>query len=126
MSCYVGLDVSTKETAICVVDDAGDRVWAGTSRTDPNVIAAVLERRAPGVVKVGIETGPLTVWLWHALNERGVPIICLHARHAAAALKLQMNKTDRNDALGLANLVRSGWYRPVSVRSMRPIGCAPS
>lgn len=118
MSCYVGLDVSTKETAICVVDEAGDRVWSGTARTDPDVIAAVLDRRAPGVVKVGIETGPLTVWLWHALNERGVPIVCLHARHAVAALKLQMNKTDRNAALGLARLVRTGWYRPVAVRSV--------
>ncbi|GJE14605.1 IS110 family transposase [Methylobacterium longum] len=118
MSFYVGLDVSTKETAICVVDETGERVWAGTSRTDPDAIGAVLKRRAPGVVKVGIETGPLTVWLWHALNERGVPIVCLHARHAAAALKLQMNKTDRNDALGLARLVRSGWYRPVAVRSI--------
>jgi transposase len=118
MTCYVGLDVSMKETAICVVDEAGERVWAGTSRTDPEVIATVLKRRAPGAVKVGIETGPLTVWLWHALNERGLPIVCLHARHAAAALKLQMNKTDRNDALGLARLVRSGWYRPVAVRSI--------
>lgn len=61
MSCYVGLDVSTNETAICVVDEAGDRVWSGTARTDPDIIAAVLDRRAPGVVKVGIETGPLTV-----------------------------------------------------------------
>ncbi len=60
----------------------------------------------------------LTVWLWHALDKRGVPIVCLHAKHAAAALKLQMNKTDRNDALGLARLVRSGWYRPVAVRSI--------
>ncbi|WP_331298620.1 IS110 family transposase [Methylobacterium oryzae] len=119
MSFYVGLDVSTKETAICVVDEVGERVWAGTSRTDPDAIDAVLKRRAPGVVEVGIETGPLTVWLWDALNQRGVPIVCLHARHAAAALKLQMNKTDRNDALGLARLVRSGWYRPVAVRSIK-------
>jgi len=118
MTCYVGLDVSMKETAICVVDETGDRIWDGKSRTDPDAIAAVLERRAAGAVKIGIETGPMTVWLWHALNERELPVVCLHARHAAAALKLQMNKTDRNDAFGLARLVRSGWYRPVAVRSM--------
>lgn len=79
---------------------------------------AVLERRAPGAVKVGIETGLFTVWLWHALHERGLPIVRLHARHAASALMLQLNKTDRNDALGLARLVRSGWYWPVAVRSI--------
>ena len=116
MSCYVGLDVSTKETAICVIDDAGERVWAGRSPTDPDAINAVLERRALGAVKVAIETGPMTVWLWHALAARGIPVVCLDARHAATALKLQMNKTDRNDAFGLARLVRSGWYRPVAVR----------
>ena len=118
MTCYVGLDVSMKETAICVVDEMGDRIWDGKSRTDPDAIAAVLARRAAGAVRIGIETGLMTVWLWHALTERELPVVCLHARHAAAALKLQMNKTDRNDAFGLARLVRSGWYRPVAVRSM--------
>lgn len=118
MTCYVGLDVSTKETAICVIDEAGERLWAGKVRTDPDAIAAALARHAAGALKIGIETGPVTVWLWHALSARGLPMICLHARHAAAALKLQMNKTDRNDAYGLARLVRSGWYRPVAVRSL--------
>jgi len=118
MSVYVGLDVSMKETAICVVDEAGERVWAGKARTDPDGIADALAHRAPGAVKIGMETGPFTVWLWHALTARGLPVVCLHARHAAAALKLQMNKTDRNDAYGLARLVRSGWYRPVAVRSL--------
>jgi transposase len=118
MTCYVGLDVSTKETAICVVDEAGTRIWEGKSRTDPDAIAAVLTRRADSALKIGIETGPMTVWLWHALTALGLPVVCLDARHAAAALKLQMNKTDRNDAFGLALLVRSGWYRPVAVRSM--------
>lgn len=118
MGFYVELKVSTKKTTICVVDETGEGVWAGPSRTDPDVIGAFLKRRARGGVKVGIETGPLTVWLWHALNERGVPIACVHARHAAAALKLQMNKTDRNDTLGLARIVRRQWYRPVAVRSI--------
>ncbi len=118
MTCYVGSDVSMKETAICVIDEAGARVWEGKSRTDPDAIAAVLARKAAGAVKVGIETGPMTMWLWHALAERELPVVCLHARHAAAALKLQKNKTDRNDAFGLARLVRSGWYRSVAVRSM--------
>lgn len=98
MTCYVGLDVSMKETAICVIDEAGERLWAGKTRTDPDAIATALAQKAAGATKVGIETGPFTVWLWHALSARGLPMVCLHARHAAAALKLQMNKTDRNDA----------------------------
>lgn len=118
MTCYVGLDVSTKETAICVIDETGERLWAGKVRTDPDAISVALTRHAACALKVGIETGPMTVWLWHALSARGLPMVCLHARHAAAALKLQMNKTDHNDAYGLAQLVRSGWYRPVAVRSL--------
>jgi transposase len=115
---YVGLDVSIKETAICVINESGERVWLGKSRTDPDAIAAILTKRAAGAKRIGIETGPLTVWLWHALAAHGLPMVCLHARQAAAALKLQINKTDRNDAFGLACLVRSGWYRAVAVRSI--------
>jgi transposase len=66
-----------------------------------------------------METGPLAVWHWHELRAAGVPVVCLHARQAAAALKLQANKTDDNDAFGLAQLVRSGWFRPVQVKSLK-------
>lgn len=65
-----------------------------------------------------METGPLAVWHWHALKQRGVPVVCLHARHAKAALSLQANKTDRNDAHGLAQIVRTGWYRAVEMKSL--------
>ena len=118
MSYYVGL-MCLDEGDGDLRDRRGGRagvVWQ--TRTDPESIAAALAKRAAGATKVGIETGPFTVWLWHALSARGVPMVCLHARHAAAALTLQMNKTDRNDAYGLAKLVRSGWYRPVVVRSL--------
>jgi transposase len=79
---------------------------------------SALSRHAPGLDRAGMETGPVAVWLWHALREAGVPLDCIHARRAAAALKLQVNKTDRNDARGLAQLVRSGWYEPVPMKSM--------
>jgi transposase len=65
-----------------------------------------------------METGPVAVWLWHGLRATGVPLDGIHARRAAAALKLQANKTDRNDAQGLAQLVRAGWYAPVPMKSM--------
>jgi transposase len=65
-----------------------------------------------------METGPLAVWHWHALKKLGVPLVCLHARQAKAALCLQANKTDRNDAHGLAQIIRTGWYRAVEMKSL--------
>ena len=108
MEQYVGLDVSQQETAICVIDGAGVKLWEGTCRSTPYVIAGVFKRRAPAATRVGMETGPLAVWHWHALKRLGIPLVCLHARHAKAALSLQANKTDRNDAHGLAQ-VRAHW-----------------
>lgn len=117
MEQYVGLDVSQKETAICVIDGAGARLWEGSCRSTPTAIVGVLKKRAPTATRVGMETGPLAVWHWHALKQLGVPVVCLHARQAKAALSLQANKTDRNDAHGLAQIVRSGWYRAVQMKS---------
>jgi transposase len=118
MVLYVGLDVSQKETEICVVDAEGRRVWRGKCPSRPEAIAGVLGEHAPGATKVGMETGPLAIWLWHGLKALNVPIDCLHARHIAAALSLQVNKTDANDAHGIAQVVRSGWYRAVAVKSL--------
>lgn len=117
MQHFVGLDVSMKETAICVVDDVGQRVWEGSVPSTADAITTAVIKKAPGLVRAGMETGPQAVWLWHALRERGVAVDCIHARRAAAALKLQANKTDRNDAFGLARLVHSGWYEPVAIKA---------
>ena len=119
MSLYVGLDVSQKETEICIVDEEGRRTWRGRCPTRPESIAQVLQRHAPEPTRVGMETGPLAIWLWHSLRALDVPVDCLHARHVAAALSLQVNKTDANDAHGIAQVVRSGWYRPVAVKSLQ-------
>lgn len=118
MTLYAGLDVSMKETAICIVSDTGLRVWEGKVPTCVETIANVLLTRAPGLTRAGMETGPCAVWLWHGLRASGLPVECIHARRAAAALKLQLNKTDRNDAHGLAQLVRSGWYEPILMKSL--------
>src|SRR5262249_54565949 len=118
MEQYVGLDVSQKETAVCVIDGAGTRLWEGTCRSTPEAIVGILKHRAPTVTRVAMETGPLAVWHWHALKQLGVPVVYLHARQAKAALTLQANKTDRNDAHGLAQIVRAGWYRAVEMKSL--------
>ena len=100
MTRFVGLDVSQKLTSICVVDDAGRRLWRGQCHTDPEQIERAVRGHAGDDTSIGIETGPMTPWLVHELRERGLNVVCLDARHASAALKMQMNKTDRNDAEG--------------------------
>jgi transposase len=113
MTHYVGLDVSQKTTAICIIDETGRRFWRGDCPTLPEEIAAVIRRHAGKDAQIGIETGPMTPWLVHELRGRSLSVVCLNARHARAALKMQVNKTDRNDAEGLAQIMRTGWYRPV-------------
>ncbi len=113
MERYVGLDVSLKETSICVVDDKGNIVSEGTVISDPPAIAAFIGDKAKGAKRIGLETGPTTTWLWHELRALGLPVICIDARHAKAALSIQINKSDRNDAYGLARIMRCGWYKEV-------------
>src|ERR671920_380225 len=114
---YAALDVSNAETAIHVLDETGRTVWRGKRASDPEALAAALRRHAPDLVRVGLETGFLTPWLYHGLKAAGLPVICLEARHARAATALQRNKTDANDAETLAQLVRMGWYREARVKS---------
>jgi transposase len=118
MTRFVGLDVSQKLTAICVVDETGRRLWRGQCATDPEQIERVVKGHAGDDARVGLETGPMTPWLVHELRGRGLDVTCLDARHARAALKMQLNKTDQNDAEGLAQIMRTGWYRSVHVKSL--------
>jgi transposase len=118
MTHYVGLDVSQKTTAICVVDAAGRRLWRGQCASVPERIDQTVRRQAGDNAQIGIETGPMTPWLVHELRGRGLEVACLDARHARAALKMQLNKTDQNDAEGLAQIMRTGWYRSVHVKSL--------
>ena len=97
---------------------SGEIVCETSVGTTPETIAKFIEKRAPSAVRVGLESGLLSTWLWHGLRALDVPVVCLDARHAASALKMQVNKTDRNDAAGLAQIVRTGWYREVEVKSL--------
>lgn len=115
MEDYIGLDVSMKETAVSIRRE-GQRVWRGKCVTDPATITAIIRKRAPAAKRVVFETGPLAVWLFHALSTMGVPVICIDARHAKAALDMARNKTDANDADGLAHLAEVGFYRAVRVK----------
>ena len=116
MEQFIGLDVSLKDTFISV-REGGKRIWRGKCPSDPKLIAEVIRKRAPETKRVVFETGPLSVWFYHALTAEGVPAICIDARHAKAALDMAPNKTDANDADGLAHLAEVGFYREVRVKS---------
>ena len=101
MNRFVGLDVSQKITAICIVDNAGRRLWRGQCPTVPEQISVLVRRHGGDDARIGIETGAMTPWLVHELRNLGLEVVCLDARHARAALEMQINKTDQNDAEGL-------------------------
>jgi len=115
MNEYIGLDVSMKETMVSIRRE-GKRIWRGRCASDPQLIADLVRKRAPTARRVVFETGPLSVWFYHALRAEGLPAICIDARHAKAALDMAANKTDSNDADGLAELAEVGFFREVRVK----------
>jgi transposase len=118
---YVGLDVSLKQTSICVVNETGSVVREGVVDSNPDAIVAFVRSNAPGMLRVGLETGPTATWLWTELKRRGLPVICIDARHAKAVLKMQINKSDRNDAAGIARIMQIGWFKEVRVKDIHAI-----
>jgi transposase len=115
---YAGLDVSVKETSVCVIDGAGKTIREVKVATEPAAILAVLLDDAFAVERIGLEAGPLSQWLYSGLAESGLPMICVETRHMKAALSAQLNKSDRNDARGIAHMMRVGLYRPVHVKTL--------
>ena len=117
MGVFAALDVSQEETAVCLVDQEGTILAEAKVSTCPDAIADWLTERSCSLERVGMETGPLAVWLWNVLTARQVPIVCLDARHANGVLKMMPNKTDKHDARGLAQIVRTGWFKAVQIKS---------
>jgi transposase len=119
MDYFAGLDVSVKETSVCIVDDTGKIVREVKVASEPQALLGVLTDPAYRFKRIGLEAGPLSQWLYSALAEAGLPVICVETRHMRAVLKAQINKTDRNDARGMAQMMRVGLYRPVHVKTLR-------
>lgn len=117
MKYFVGLDVSLKETAICVVNLEGDIIHEGSAFSDPKDLSDYLLSLDLTFDKIGLEAGTLTPWLYHEMLANGLSVICIETRHAKAALKAQSIKTDKNDARGLAHIMRTGWYKSVHIKS---------
>jgi transposase len=118
MKHYASLDVSIKETSVCVIDDAGQVVREVKVPTEPEAIVAILADEAFTIERIGLDAGPLSQWLYSYLAEAGFPVICVETRHMKAALSAQVNKSDRNDARGIAQMMRVGLYRPVHVKTL--------
>jgi len=110
--------VSLKQTSICVVDERGSVLREGVVISDPEAIAAFVRLNAPGAARIGLETGPTTTWLWTELKRLDLPVICIDARHAKAVLKMQINKSDRNYAAGIARITQTGWFKEVRVKDI--------
>jgi transposase len=118
MNHYVGIDVSLEYTSICVVDGSGKIVNETKVKTEPEVLIRWFIALGLGLTRIGLEAGPLSQWLYAAMRKAGLPVELLETRHVRNALKTMINKTDRNDARGIAQLMRLGWFRPVHCKSM--------
>ena len=119
MEHFAGLDVSVNETSVCIMDGTGRVVREVKVASEPDALLAVLNSGAYHFKRIGLEAGPLSQWLYSALGEANLPVVCVETRQMRAVLKAQINKTDRNDARGIAQMMRAGLYRPVHVKTLR-------
>lgn len=118
MKYYAGLDVSVKETSVCILDETGEVCRELKVPSHPEDLAEVLQGPSLPLDRIGLEAGPLSQWLFSGLAAAGLPAICIETRHAKAFLKAQVNKTDRNDARGIAQMMRVNLFRPVHVKTL--------
>lgn len=117
MEFFCGLDVSMDETALCVVDEKGAVHLEATVVTEPEAVFEVLKPFLGRLRRVGHEAGSLSPWLHPELKRLGLPAVCLETRHVRAAMSAQRNKTDAADALGIAHIMRTGWFRQAHIKS---------
>ena len=120
MPWFAGLDVSLEETSVCIVDDSGAVVKEFKTATEAQALRAALLPHTAELKRIGLEAGPLAQHLYSELIEAGLPAICVETRHMAQALRAQtVNKTDRNDARGIAQMMRVGLFKAVHVKTER-------
>ncbi len=118
MKYYVGLDVALRSVALCVIDGDGQIVLERMLACDVSVISECLDAFCNPIERIGFEAGTMSQTLYHGLTAAGFEVVCMEARHVSAALSAMRNKTDKNDARGIAQVVRSGWYRSVHMKSL--------
>ena len=118
MDHYAGIDVSLECSSVCVVDASGKIVREGKVASEPAALIAWFGSLGFGLVRVGLEAGPLSQWLYAAMREAGLAVELLETRHVRKAFEAMPVKSDRNDARGIAQLMRLGWFRPVHCKSL--------
>ena len=118
MTYYAGIDVSLRTVNICVVDDDGELVAETKLASDMQAIIAYLDELELDIEVIGLEAGTLAQYLTYGLQAADFNVVCMEARQVKAALSAMRNKTDKHDARGIAQLLRSGWFSPVHVKSM--------
>ena len=117
MRYYVGFDVSDKQTSVCVLFADGNLAWQREVDTGLEFISSALSHWGEEIELIGLETGSLTPWLARSLRDAGLPIVVMDARRAADAIKARPIKTDRSDARALAEMLRTGWFTEVYLKS---------
>jgi transposase len=118
MDHYAGIDVSLEYASVCVVDANGKIIGEGKVASEPAALIGWFGAFGLSVVRIGLEAGPLSQWLYAALREAGLAVELLETRHVHDAFKARPVKSDRNDARGIAQLMRLGWFRPVHCKSI--------
>lgn len=120
MKYFAGLDVSLNETSVCIVDEDGRIALETKVATDGEAVCLTLRPYTDQIQRIGLEAGPLSQHLFSCMVEAGLPAVCVECRHMAAALRAQtINKSDRNDARGIAQMIRVGLFKPVHVKTDR-------
>ena len=123
MNCFAGLDISMAFTTVCIVDADGAVVSEATVDSTPEAVTAFLDGAGVVIERIGLEAFPLSEWLFESLAEGGYPVVCLETRHLQGLLKSGINKTDRNDARGIAQAVRVKLFKPVHAKTRSARGC---
>lgn len=118
MNYYAGIDVSLKESCVCVVDERGKVIREAKIASEPDAVIAWFSQIVLAMTLIGLEAGPLSQWLFAAMKQAGLAVELLETRHVRTALKTMPVKTDRKDARGIAELMRLGWFRPVHCKSI--------
>jgi transposase len=113
MKHYAGLDVSMKKTSICIVDEKGKIIHESEASSEPHILADAIEKTGLKIELVGFESGSLAHYLVQGFKERAIPAVCMDARKMSAILSIRVNKTDKNDARGIADALRTGMFTRV-------------
>jgi transposase len=118
MEYYAGIDVSLECSSVCAVDATGKVIREGRCASEPEALIAWFRSLGFAVERIGLEAGPLSQWLYAAMKQAGLAVELLETRHVRDAFKAMPVKSDRNDARGIAQLMRLGWFRPVHCKSI--------